>query len=284
MAQNELITGSPPLKDSEFKLFRDLIYKKSGINLNESKKALLQTRLRKLIIQQGFNSYKEHYQFVVKDKTGVELMRILDAISTNVTSFFREIHHFEHLDKVVIPEFLERNRSKPNPVIRGWSAACSSGEEPYSILFTLLKNKAFQSSKNIKLLATDISTQMLNTASQGIYPGERVKPVHKNMLRKHFIKEGKGESAHYMVRDEFREMVFFKRFNLMTPAFPFNNKFDFIFCRNVMIYFDVPTRQKLISNFYDFLKDGGYLFIGHSESLSLTKHQFKYVRPTVYKK
>ena len=272
------------LSNREFKMFRDLIYKKSGINLNDNKKELLQARLRKLIIQKSLDSYEKYYKFIIKDETGVELTLILDAISTNVTSFFREIHHFNFLDKVVVPEFAKKNQSKTNPEIRVWSAACSSGEEPYSILFSLLQHKLFQSGSNIKFLATDISIQILNAANQGVYPAQKVKQVPKYMLKKYFDKEGKGETGYYTVSKELRKLIHFKRFNLMTPVYPFKNKFDFIFCRNVMIYFDAPTKEKLISNFYNFLKEGGYLFIGHSESLSSTNHQFKYVRPTVYKK
>lgn len=276
-------TGGFTLSDREFQMFRDLIFEKSGINLHDGKKELLRTRLGKRLRSHGINTFREYYDFVRDDRSGDELVSLLDAISTNITSFFREINHFNFLRETVIPETLERKKAPADQEFRVWSAGCSSGEEPYSLAFTLLEDARIPSSNQVKILATDISLQMLERAAQGLYPEERVGTVPA-AARKRFFEKAPGDTQNYRVREEARRVVHFKRFNLMTAAFPFKRRFDLIFCRNVMIYFDKPTQEALVNKFYQALANGGYLMIGHSESLTGIQHKFRYIRPTIYKR
>jgi chemotaxis protein methyltransferase CheR len=277
--------GSPmALSAAEFKMFRDLIFEKSGINLHEGKKELLRTRLGSRIRAKELRSFKDYYDLINKDKTDVELMGLLDAISTNLTSFFREVNHFHFLEKTIIPEIVTKGRQSNNKELRCWSAGCSSGEEPYTIILSLLNNPEISETWKIKMLATDISVEMLEKAFRAVYAEEKINTVPKEMVRKYFVKGTNDKEGLYRVRQEISKLVQFKRFNLMTKSFPFSHKFNFIFCRNVMIYFDKPTQEVLISKFYNALARGGYLLIGHSESLTGIEHQFKYVLPTIYKK
>lgn len=275
--------GIEQLSLEEFKQFRDLIYDQSGINLNDTKQGLLKSRLRKRMATLEVDSYSHYFDFVNKDRTGKELTILIDSISTNVTSFFREIKHFHFLENTIIPNIVNSKKS-PGGEVRVWSSACSSGEEPYSILFSLLENKALPSTWRIKMLATDISTRILATAKEGFYEQRKINTVPKVMLTKYFKKEGGSNPDYYHVKEDIRSKIAFKRFNLMTPRFPFKKKFNFIFCRNVMIYFDIPTRETLVNKFYEHLDDGGYLLIGHSETLSGIDHKFKYIEPTIYRK
>ncbi len=276
--------GSYELSEKEFRLFQQLVCNKSGISLHEGKRELVRTRLASRLRAFGFGSYTEYYKFVEQDKTGEELVSLLDAISTNLTSFFRENAHFEFLIKTVIPQIAEYKRKSGEKDVRVWSAGCSSGEEPYSLAFTLMDNMETIQTWDVKILATDLSTDVLAIAARGVYKNEKVKSIPPGVIRKYFQK-GSGENeGFYRVRPEARRLIHFKRFNLMTSVFPFRHKFDFIFCRNVMIYFDKPTQETLVNKYYNALVPGGYLMIGHSESLSGVKHNFKYDQPTIYRK
>lgn len=263
---------------------RALIFEKSGITLNDGKKELVRTRLGSKLRKGGFESFKDYYNYVVDDRTGEELVTLLDAISTNLTSFFREINHFNYLSKHIVPEIMEKKRNDSAKELRAWSAGCSSGEEPYSLAFTLADILQGNRNWGVKLLATDISTKVLARAARGAYTEEQVKTVPKDMASKFLEKTVEDGDRFYKVRPEIRSLIQFKRFNLMTPTFPFKRGFDFIFCRNVMIYFDKPTQQILINKFFGALAEGGYLLIGHSESLTGVQHRFKYMQPTIYKK
>ena len=272
------------MTDREFQLFRSLIFEKSGITLNEGKKELVRTRLGSKLRKGGFGSFRDYYNHVLDDRTGEELVTLLDAISTNLTSFFREINHFHYLRKNIIPEIMERKKNDSAKEIRAWSAGCSSGEEPYSLAFTLADMLQNDRNWGVKLLATDISTKVLARAARGVYSEEQVKTVPKEMASKFFDRAVEDGDRLYKVRPEIKSLIQFKRFNLMTPTFPFKRGFDFIFCRNVMIYFDKPTQQTLINKYYGALSEGGYLMIGHSESLTGVQHRFKYMQPTIYRK
>jgi chemotaxis protein methyltransferase CheR len=277
-------SGPIDLTDREFQLFRSLIFEKSGITLNDGKKELVRTRLGSKLRKGGFGSFKDYYNHVLDDRTGEELVTLLDAISTNLTSFFREINHFHYLRNHIIPEIMERKKNDSDKEIRGWSAGCSSGEEPYSLAFTLADILRGERGWDVKLLATDISTKVLGRAARGVYTEEQGKTVPKDMASRFLDKMVDDGDRLYKVRPEIKSLIQFKRFNLMTPSFPFRRGFDFIFCRNVMIYFDKPTQQTLVNKFYGSLSEGGYLMIGHSESLTGVQHRFKYMQPTIYKK
>ncbi|MDH5679604.1 MAG: protein-glutamate O-methyltransferase CheR [Nitrospinota bacterium] len=265
------------INDKEFERFRDLIYRESGIKLRDNKKDLLRQRLNKRIRSLGLMSFSEYYKHVDEDRSRAELTELIDAVSTNVTSFFREMKHFEFLTKTALPQTFQRKKNGPFE-LRLWSAACSTGEEPYSMLFTLLEHEELTSKWNIKLLATDISTKVLQRAMKGAYPITKMDGMPNELLRKYFVTEGDN----YVLKDKFRNMVNFRWFNLINNRFPFKHKFDVIFCRNVMIYFDKPTREELVHKFSAALAPGGYLCIGHSESLANTSHDLRYIQPTIY--
>jgi chemotaxis protein methyltransferase CheR len=267
----------------EYELFRDLIYQQSGINLGEQKMQLVRARLGKRLRSGGFRSYREYYEFVRSDTTGRELTHLIDAISTNTTHLFREQRHFDFLATMVKSWAVSESASRRMP-IRIWSAGCSSGEEPYSIAMTMADLAGRCPSLQFKILATDISTQMLDRAVRGTYPPDRLASVPPEFKRRFFdrVKED-GETA-MRVRPGIQGLIHFARFNLMSEQYPFRNGFDFIFCRNVMIYFDRPTQEKLVASFTRVLRAGGYLLIGHSESLNNTSHALRYVMPTVYEK
>ncbi len=282
------------LTDADFQQFRKLIYDQSGIALNESKKELLRTRLRSRLEREGYHSYREYYEQVKADKTGNMLLPLLDDISTNLTSFYREINHFNFLRKI-LPEWIERKQHTGDRSWRIWSAGCSTGEEPYTLAFTMLETLGGRAGgADLKILATDLSTEVLSRAAEGLYDRERMKDVPPGVRNAYFSEEhaelttkgGKrlGLRACVRVAPEVRALVTFKRLNLMMPQFPFKRPFDYIFCRNVMIYFDKATQETLVNKYYRHLAPGGYLFIGHSESLTGLRHQFKYVQPTIYQK
>lgn len=273
------------LPDIDFELFRKLIYEKSGISLNKTKKELLRTRLRSRLEKQGFTSYKNYYKHVLNDGTGQALIDLLDDISTNLTSFYREVNHFNFLNEL-LPNWIAKKQKAGDTEFRVWSAGCSTGEEPYTLAFTLLKHLADkQRTWNIKILATDISTEVLRKAAAGVYEAERLKDVPDFAKKNYFTKEKSvGKKPLVRVLPEVRNLITFSRFNLMTASYPFKKMFDFIFCRNVMIYFDRPTQEKLVGKFYNQTAPEGYLFIGHSESLTGLKQSYSYVQPTVYQK
>ena len=285
---SEKIELRPELKDltdKDFELFRKLIYEQSGISLNKTKKELLRTRLRARLTREGYKSYRDYYNFVSSDKSGEALIPLLDDISTNLTSFFREMNHFNFLNSV-LPEWIERKGKARDTAFRVWSAGCSTGEEPYSIMFTLLAHLHTNMPPwDIKYLATDISTEVLKKAYLGIYPKEKTDGVPPDYFKAYFQKGEPVKNREMVrVRPDVRKYLTFKRFNLMNHLFPFKYQFDFIFCRNVMIYFDRPTQEVLVAKFHRHLKPGGYLFIGHSESLTGLKNDFKYIQPTIYQK
>ncbi len=282
------------LLDSDFELFRKLIYDKSGISLNESKKELLRTRLRARIERHGFKSYREYYEYVKSDKSGQALIPLLDDISTNLTSFYREINHFNFMRKI-IPGWIEEKLKARDMSFRIWSAGCSTGEEPYTLAFLMLEFLKDEIKHwDLKILATDLSTEVLSQAMEGKYDEVRLKDVPPNIAKAYFThdvgsmktKSGKILQNKPIVRvaPEVRSLITFRRFNLMEQHYPFKRQFDFIFCRNVMIYFDKPTQEVLVNKFYHFIKPGGFLFIGHSESLTGLKQKFEYIQPTIYQK
>ncbi|MGC8809776.1 MAG: CheR family methyltransferase [bacterium] len=270
------------LKDSDFEKIRSLIYDQCGINLTEAKKELVKARLGKRLRSGQFKSFRDYYEYVLNDASGKELILLLDSIATNFTFFFREPRHFEYLKSVFLPEIMSRKK-KGDKKLKFWSAGCSSGEEPYSIVMTLLEAIEAALVWNINVLATDLSTQMLKTAQAGIYPKEKVRDLPPLMIKKYFLR-GDGEWQNYVkIKDQLKQYIQFQRLNLMEP-FSFAEPFDCIFCRNVMIYFDKNKQTSLVNRFYECLYPGGILIIGHSESLTGVSHNFKYEKPSIYRK
>ncbi len=262
----------------EFLRFRKLIYGESGIALSDQKQSLVASRLSKRMRELGLMTFTEYYEQVTSDATREEFVRLLDLISTNKTDFFREAKHFEFLRDRILPKLTGEKR------IRIWSSACSTGEEPYTIAITLHDGVSDPAQWDLQILASDLSTRVLAKAAAGVYSEERFRDVPSDVLRRHFLR-GRGErTGVYKVKPHLAEMIRFRRLNLMDDQFPIKVPLDLVFCRNVMIYFDRPTQEQLVNKFYRYLKPGGHLFIGHSESLQWVKHPFRLLAPTIYQK
>ena len=270
------------ISDREFRLIRDLVYKRFGINLTPEKRALLVGRLGKLLRKQGFRSFQEYYKYLLSDTSGRALDSLVNRISTNFTFFYRESDHFEFFNTVVLPEMTKMISGENHRDLRVWCAGCSTGQEPYTLQMLIReylgRNYAMWEAG---LLATDISAKALETAVRGVYPDEGLEKLPRPLKRKYFRKKGDGTCE---VVDELKREITFRRFNLMNERFPFKKPFHVIFCRNVMIYFDQSTRDALIKRFYESMVPGGYLFIGHSETLGRKQAFFEYVKPAVYRR
>ncbi len=267
------------ITEEEFRRISDMVYDHCRINLHDGKKDLVRARLAKRLRMGNFASVSEYLDFLKSDESGREFTALIDSLSTNLTSFFRESVHFDYLRERILPE-LRTNRQHRDS-LRAWSAGCSTGEEAYSLAMTLLDDLG--DGWDIRLLATDISTRVLAAARRGIYPAARVDSVPPLLRQKYFRPIREAGSKMYEVTPELRRVVHFRYLNLMDQ-WPFRGPFDFIFCRNVMIYFDKPTQQDLVERFHQLLRPGGLLFTGHSESLTGITHRFRYVQPSVYAK
>jgi len=269
------------ISSEEFKLLRDLVYERFGINLTESKRDLVVSRLQNVLQLQGFVSFKSYYQYLITDRTNQGLSELINQISTNFSYFYRENAHFDFFSKQALPQLIEKLRHRNSYDIRLWTAGCSTGEEPYMLIMLMLEHLGLDYGNwDAGLLATDISERVLKTAAKALYPLDRIERVPAHIRQRYFKTAGNGMAA---VSSKVKEGITLRRFNLMNP-FPFKKPFQMIFCRNVMIYFDKPTRDKLIKRFHQFLEPGGYLFIGHSESLGRTQQLYKYVMPACYQK
>jgi chemotaxis protein methyltransferase CheR len=269
------------LRDTEFEKISRLVYSHCGIHLHDGKKELVKARLSERIREGNFKSFADYYDYVKTGEGTDEFIAMIDSLSTNLTSFFREDGHFRALSRIV-PALIREAGGRGRPRLRLWSAGCSTGEEPYTMAITCLE-AAQGAGADIRILATDISTRVLKKAAQGIYPADRVKSIPPDLLRKYF-QVGQGSWAgHYRVKKDVRDLVSFERFNLMEPIAS-GDPFDAIFCRNVMIYFDKKTQEGLVNRFHGRLAKGGYLFIGHSESLTGLGHAFAYLEPSLYRK
>lgn len=265
------------MKPRTFDQFKDLVYQKSGITLGPQKVALVSARIAKRMRALGLHTHEDYFRFVVDDESTGELVHLLDSISTNVTSFYREPVHFE-----ILASLVRDWRIQSQPRFRIWCAASSTGEEPYTLAMTVLEALG-GSHPDFRLLATDISTRVLETARQGVYGAAKVEPVPRPLLQKYFRKLGGGPEADYQVNDDLKRIVSFNRLNLSEPPFPMKGPFDVVFCRNVMIYFDNEVRRRLVLEISRLLKPGGYLMIGHSESLSGIISPMTLVQPAVYR-
>lgn len=272
------------LTKQEYDLIRRLVYAKSGINLGEQKMQLVRSRLGKTIRQGGFRSYREYIHHVESDSTGAALSDLLDSISTNTTHLFREMRHFTLLSETIRRWVNDKSWRLKYSTVRIWSAGCSSGEEPYSLAMTAHNALSGHPKTDVMILATDLSTQVLAKAKVGMFEEHKVGTVPPNYRQRYLRKVVDNGKPMVQVIPEIRRLISFSRFNLMQPTFPFKQGFDIIFCRNVMIYFDSETQEKLVAKYAGQLHPGGYLMIGHSESLNTIQHGLSYVEPTVYEK
>ena len=272
------------LTPRDYELFRRLVYAKSGINLGNEKTQLVRARLGKRMRKGGFKSFRDYYNHVEQDPTGERLCELLDAISTNTPHLFREERHFRLLSTIIDRWTSGKIWRCKHSALRMWSAGCSSGEEPYSMAMVAHDRIRGQAGPELKILATDLSVQMLSKAKLGLFDAHRVGTIPGQYRQRYLVRTQVGDQNRLQIIPELRELITFARFNLMTPSFPFRRGFDVIFCRNVMIYLDRPTQQTLIGKFAHILHDGGYLMIGPSESLSNIEHTLSYIEPTVYQK
>ncbi len=268
-----------PFSDAEFAFIRELVEKHAAIKLPDTKRQMVYGRLVRRLRELRLGSFAEYVALLREDAGGPEFVNLINAVTTNLTSFFREKHHFDALRESVIPDFITRNAARRE--LRIWSAGCSTGEEPYSISMTAVE--CLPAGWSLKILATDIDTKVLATAEAGIYGEERIRSLPDAIKRRGFLRGKGGADQKVRVRPEFQQPISFKQLNLMEP-WPMRGKFDLIFCRNVVIYFDKPTQQRLFDRFADQLVDGGYVFLGHSETMHNLTTRFRLLGQTIYQK
>lgn len=267
------------ISGAEFKQLANFIEQNYGIHLTEKKQTMVVGRLHQVLEQNNIYNFTDYYEYLINDKSGTAVTTLIEKITTNHTFFMRENHHFQYFSDVVLPYLVKTITDKD---LRIWSAGCSSGEEPYTL--AMLISDYFNSVKlfwETGVLATDLSTAVLQKAAKGIYDAEQLISLPDHWKKIYF--QHLNADSRILV-DKIRNNVTFRRFNLMEAVFPFKKQFHVIFCRNVMIYFDQPTKNKLLNKFYNCLAPGGYLFIGHSESIPRDETKFKYIMPAVYRK
>ncbi|KAA1157632.1 CheR family methyltransferase [Pseudoalteromonas fuliginea] len=262
--------------DRDFKEIADLVYNACGIVLGEHKREMVYSRLARRIRERNLVDFKSYLAFLKKNKDQ-EFDAFINAITTNLTSFFREIHHFEFIKSELIPVLLKTNKHSKR--VRFWSAGCSTGEEPYSLAMTL--NAAFPSDWDVKILATDLDSNVLAKAQSGVYTAANVNGLSEQQLKRWFLKSKDGEA--YKVKPKLQECIAFKRLNLLQE-WPMKGPFDLILCRNVVIYFDKETKDQLFERYANILSEQGHLFLGHSESMGKEHSQYKNLGKTMYQK
>jgi len=271
-----------PLEEGEFGLFQRLVHREAGIHLSDIKRALVAARLLRRIRELGMTGYGPYYRLVADDHNELRLM--LDAITTNETHFFREPRHFEWLASDLIPRWRDEaaRRERPHRV-RVWSAGCSTGEEPYSLAMTLLSALTAEEGWDIEILATDLSTRVLDAASRGIFAAEKAAPIARPLLQRFMLKGVGAQEGKVKASPALQSIVTFRRVNLNDDVYAVGGPFDAIFCRNVFSYFTQATRQRMVQQMLSHLDTRGCFFVGHSESLGGTPG-LETVIPTVYRR
>ncbi len=262
----------------DFRSIQDKVYKLAGINLEDQKTDLVYSRLTKRLRDLGLTSFQSYLDLVDSPEGAAEIERMLNALTTNLTSFFREAHHFDHLKNTALGESLERQKGAGRR-LRLWSSACSTGEEPYSIAMTLMESPIDLGHADVRILATDLNTEVLHQASEGRYSAS-VMGKCPDACRRYvqMNQDGSGE-----VKKAIRDLIRFKQLNLLG-SWPMKGPFDIIFCRNVLIYFDCETKQRLVNRFVSILRPGGWLYLGHSESTSGNHPKLESLGHTIYRK
>lgn len=270
------MNNSIDITTEEFEKIRAFIKHRVGISLSDQKTSMVKGRLHKRLVELGMISFDEYYKYLTSPDGDAEISNFINAISTNVTSFFRSPQHWQYLKDHLDDIFYSKKEKK----IRIWSAACSSGEEPYSIMMFLKENLRDFSNWDIKILATDISHKALSKAMRAEYEQKDVGQMANWMLTKYFDKV----SDKYKIKNDLRPYITFRSFNLVNDDFSiFKNSFDIIFCRNVMIYFDMHTRKTLVSKFHKLLPKDGLLFLGDSEAIIENKSEFSFIKSSIYR-
>lgn len=274
------------IEDREFNYLKDIIYEKTGISLAPHKKIMLQSRLNIRLRQNQLNSFVEYVNKLKSDRAFLnsEIPEIINRITTNKTDFFRENHHFEYLKTTCFPALEEKAKQTGKRKIRIWSSASSTGEEPYTLAITVCEYFIGKPGWDIKIYASDIDTNVLETAQKGIYREERLAPVKLEYKTKYFTSRQTEKEKEYTAKPILKDLLIFKKINLLEDPYPIQEKIDIIFCRNVIIYFDKQTQQKIFSQMEKVLTDDGYLIIGHSETLFGISDNFKFLGHTIYQK
>src|SRR5690242_18437574 len=268
--------------DADFRSLVVLARERTGISLSDSKRNLIYSRLSRRLRALGMTSFRAYREYLNSADGEQEIESFINSISTNLTKFFRESHHFDHLrDRVALP-FSQASSSKPGQRLRIWSAGCSTGEEPYTIAAVLRRAIPDVERQDVRILATDIDTEVLSKGANGEYPAASIDDVPEN-YRSLFQPKGSRGTA-LVISDELKALISFRHLNLMEHPWPMRGLFDAIFCRNVMIYFDGPTKTALINRFVDQLKPNGWLYIGHSESLLGAHRNLSHVGRTIYRR
>ena len=269
----------PELSDRDLSSIARMVYDACGINLHEGKRALVAARLQKRLRHGGFRTFRQYIRHVRMDVSGHEMTALLDAIATNHTSFFREPRHFQFFAETVLPPLVQRNGP-----IGIWSAGCSTGEEPYTLAMLLLDQLGAAAGQRVRVMASDLSTRALATASAGVYKAARLEELPPGYSKKYFAKGIGSQAGFVRLTPQVRSLVEFRRVNLLEPADTPMVSQDVIFCRNVMIYFDRAVQQRVIADLERRLAPGGYLFVSHSESLGSVDHGLRWVAPSIYQR
>jgi len=278
----EQLQTQRPLTDREFSLFQRLIHRETGIFLPEVKKALVVSRLSRRLRTLGLTSFGAYFDVVEQDRDGEKTV-MLDNICTNETRFFREPRQFEFLENEVLPAWKARGEAGQMPKrIRVWSAACSTGEEPYSLAMLLRTHFPVESGWNIEILASDLSTKVLATAREGVWPIQRMAEIPPAYLRAYMLRGVRSEEGKIRAQPNIRSLIEFRRINLNEEQYPVDGPFDLIFCRNVLIYFNRETKAAVVSRLARHLSPAGLLFLGHSETLHGAAHALQHAGPTAY--
>jgi chemotaxis protein methyltransferase CheR len=276
------------LTERDFQLFRNLIHKNTGIWLRDGKQVMLASRLSRRLRHYGLASFSEYYQLIQTSAHSGEISELINAVTTNKTSFFREPHHFEFLRKTVVPEVLQSSRNSSR-AISVWSAACSTGEEPYSIAITLLealrnlRPEAAAAEGVLEVIATDIDTKVLATARGGIYELAALQSIAPDLQKRYFLRGKDGMRGSIKVKEEVCNLVEFSRLNLMDASWPVKGPFDAIFFRNALIYFQQETQDTFLRRMARLLRPRGYLFLGHSEHIPWLHNLLEPLNKTTYR-
>jgi chemotaxis protein methyltransferase CheR len=293
LKQNEgASTVAPALKrfdarltDRDFKRFSKLVYDHCGIKLPSHKRSMLEARLRKRLRAHTLSSFEEYAELIFpKDEPTEELIKLIDVVTTNKTDFFREPAHFDYLIQSALPFLIETFGAGINKPLSIWSAGCSTGKEPYTLAMVLKEFQLEQPDFSFDILDTDICTEILEKSVQGIYAEVKVAPIPERLKKKYLLRSKDPENRMVRIVPELRSLARFRRLNFMDDDFGFREPFDIIFCRNVIIYFDRPTLERLLSKLVDNLESGRYIFLGHSETLLGLNLPLKQMAPSVYRK
>jgi chemotaxis protein methyltransferase CheR len=270
------------LSGRDFSKLCDFVYSEAGIRLGPEKKTMLEGRLKRRLRELNIDSYKGYCEYLFGDEgQRREITSFIDVVTTNKTDFFREPKHFDYLTQRALPELAARAAGQPLLV---WSAGCSSGEEPYTLAMLLSEFGETRPGFRFHVLATDISTKVLAKAELGIYSGDDVEPVPLPLRRKYLMRSRERDAGQVRIVPELRKLVEFRRLNFMDSDYGVAEKVDAVFCRNVIIYFDRPTQEKILGRLSSYLKPGGYLFVGHSETLHDMDLPLEALGPALYRR